>query len=75
MSRARELADFLVASGNQLELKGDAGEDGCIKKNSASGRDELQIYVSGDAYDRVREALGFICMETAIVNTVEIWLS
>ena len=51
MSRSRELADFLVASGNQLELKGDAGEDGCIKKNSASGRDELQIYVGGDAYD------------------------
>ncbi len=51
MSRARDLADFLITSGNQLELKGDAGEDGCIKKNSASGRDELQIYVGGDAYD------------------------
>ena len=50
MTRARELADFLVASGNQLELKGDAGEDGCIKKNDATGRDELQIYSGSDAY-------------------------
>ena len=50
MSRARELADFLVASGNELELKGDAGADGSIKKNSATGRDELQIYSGDDAY-------------------------
>ena len=58
MSRARELADFLVASGNQLELKGDAGEDGCIKKNSASGRDELQIYSGSDAYSTGSKGAG-----------------
>jgi|TARA_R100000482_G_scaffold118134_1_gene62051 hypothetical protein len=58
MSRSRELADFLVASGNKLELKGDAGEDGCIKKNDASGRDEMQIYSGSDAYSTGSKGAG-----------------
>ena len=33
-----------------LELKGDAIRIATIEKNNTSGRDELQIYASGDAY-------------------------
>ena len=58
MSRSRELADFLVASGNKLELKGDAGEDACIKKNDATGRDEMQIYSGSDAYSTGSKGAG-----------------
>jgi hypothetical protein len=35
---------------NEIRLEGDTGPNALIQKNASSGRDELQIYADGDAY-------------------------
>ena len=42
-------ADIVDVS-NEIRLQGNTGSDGLIQKNASSGRDELQIYSGGDAY-------------------------
>jgi hypothetical protein len=41
--------EFLTI-GNEIRLDGNTGNDALIQKNASPGRDELQIYATGDAY-------------------------
>lgn len=43
---------------NKVEFTGDTGSNGCIKKNLSTGRDELQIYAGGDAYEADSKGAG-----------------
>lgn len=40
----------IVTITNEIEFEGDTGSNALIQKNASTGRDELQIYAGGDAY-------------------------
>lgn len=45
-----QLGGNLDTNGNEISIPGAAGSNGVIKKNQSTGRDEIQIYSGGDAY-------------------------